>query len=136
MSGAALLEQLRTSARRGSYRWLGAAVLVSLVASSPATARQKRAADGFRFGTPEYVKTDFRVVIVEHESAGENARAAMAAGATLPEPSSDNTEIKLKAWSRLRDGSCEIHVVKATVSYEPEWLGHELSHCIYGRWHR
>lgn len=114
---------------------LGAAVLVALTASCPASAR--KAADGYEFGAAEYVKTDLKVRIVEHPSYREVMRAGLAAGAVLPpEPGVMNRDrAKIGAFSILRPDGCEIHIISAAVDYRPDLLGHELAHCIYGRWH-
>ena len=30
---------------------------------------------------------------------------------------------------------CTIHVLRIATHYAPEWLGHEMVHCIHGRFH-
>jgi hypothetical protein len=42
---------------------------------------------------------------------------------------------KVAAFSQIRAGRCIIHFVDQRVAFEPEHLGHELAHCIYGAWH-
>lgn len=37
-------------------------------------------------------------------------------------------------WGR-EEHTCEIHVVKYAASQEKTW-GHELAHCLYGRFHK
>lgn len=32
--------------------------------------------------------------------------------------------------------TCEIHIIKPTVQYIPEFMGHETYHCFYGGWHK
>lgn len=34
-----------------------------------------------------------------------------------------------------RNGSCVIHIIDVEVAYQPETIGHEFTHCIYGAWH-
>lgn len=34
-----------------------------------------------------------------------------------------------------KNNKCTIHVLSPATNYEPQYLGHELFHCIYGRWH-
>ena len=41
----------------------------------------------------------------------------------------------LMAWSVLRPSGCEVHIVDPAVKYAPEWIGHEIVHCVYGRFH-
>ena len=30
---------------------------------------------------------------------------------------------------------CTIHIVNPSIKYEPEFLGHEMTHCLFGRFH-
>lgn len=32
--------------------------------------------------------------------------------------------------------TCNIHIVDPAVSYKPEKIGHELTHCLYGNFHK
>lgn len=94
-----------------------------------ADARGHPAADGYVFKRKEYVQLRLDVRIVEHANYRE-LKAAMPAGT---QPFADD----VKAWSAVSaDGFCEIHIVDQKKAYAPEALGHELAHCIYGRWHR
>jgi hypothetical protein len=31
--------------------------------------------------------------------------------------------------------ACTIHIVDPAKDYRPEWIGHELTHCLHGQWH-
>ncbi len=146
MAEAAALRQAQVERTSGGGRggrrvvaWLGAAVLVSLVAACPASARPREAADGYVFGDAEFVRTEFKVTIVEYDDAAAVTEAAIEAGALVAPTVSGSygrvVRTRVFAWSRLRDGTCEIHILKPAVRYQPELLGHELAHCIYGRWH-
>lgn len=33
-------------------------------------------------------------------------------------------------------GKCKIYIKDPLWRYEPELIGHEVAHCIWGRWHR
>lgn len=109
--------------------WLGAAVLVSLVAGCPAQARQHEAADGYVFERKEYVLTRLDVRIVEHATIRELTAA-------MPNGGPARKSRKVQALSNISaDGFCEIHIIDQSVTYTPAAIGHELAHCIYGRWH-
>tara|TARA_R110000868_G_scaffold92872_3_gene257510 strand:- start:3886 stop:4215 length:330 start_codon:yes stop_codon:yes gene_type:complete len=88
-------------------------------------------ADGYRFGEAEYRRPTVQLSIVEHRSLSELQGAASAAGADVSEGRS------LRAFGVISGdrASCTIHVVAPDVDYQPEWLGHEVAHCLYGRWH-
>lgn len=86
------------------------------------------APDGYRFDEKEFERTPVTVSIVTHETVAD-LRAAAPPAATVGE------DHDLMAWSEIRGSRCEIHVVDPAVAYQPEWLGHELAHCVWGRWH-
>lgn len=42
----------------------------------------------------------------------------------------------LQAFSVIKVGqSCTIHMIDPKVTYQPEFFGHELTHCLYGEFH-
>lgn len=85
-------------------------------------------ADGYTFGQPQYEKQQVQVAVVTYNTRNELLEAARSRGVNNPE---------LVAFSVLKPpfDICTIHMVKPTVSYEPEFVGHEFLHCIYGQWH-
>lgn len=87
-----------------------------------------QAPDGYRFERKEYERTEPAISIVTHRSLAELRAAAPASAKADPSR-------KLMAWSIIRPGGCEVHVVDPAVSYRPEWIGHEVTHCVWGRWH-
>ena len=90
--------------------------------------------DGHEFDPDqaEYKFTDFRVTVTTYPSV-QNMRhiAKTEHGVNLPE------DRLLYGFAILdnRSADCHIHIVDPAVDYAPEWMGHELMHCIYGRWH-
>ena len=82
-------------------------------------------ADGHRFERKEFERTRPNISIVLHASLAD-LRAKAPAAARKPH---------LKAWSIIRADSCEVHLVDPVVAYEPQWLGHEVTHCVWGRFH-
>jgi len=106
-----------------------AAAAGAFVVSSPASARQNPGPDGYAFERKEYTQTRLDVRIVEHASYRELLAA-------MPNGGPPRAVRKVQAWSNISpDGFCEIHIIDQSVSYTPEAIGHELAHCIYGRWH-
>lgn len=99
--------------------------LVLLAACEPT------AADDHRFVRKEFDNRVVTVTIVPHASV-QDLRAAAASSRVPIERGREEM-----AWSSVYPQSrrCEIHVVDPAVSYQPEWIGHELAHCAYGRWH-
>lgn len=87
-------------------------------------------ADGYQFEGREQGWPDVAIAFVEHPTVTDMRRAGMAAGAQVEQGR------ELQAWSAITPGECTIHIVNPDVAYAPEWVGHEVMHCKYGRWHK
>lgn len=100
---------------------LEAASLLLLAAGGPV------ASDGYRYRRAEFVRNQVEITVVMYASAAEFRRAAAAEGINP----------RAVAWSQfdpLRP-TCTIHMVEPARTYRPEAYGHELLHCLRGRWH-
>jgi hypothetical protein len=86
-------------------------------------------ADNYQFGTKQYENSRVTVDIVTYNSRNDLLNEARKYGVNNPE---------LAAFSLLLENDqtkCTIHIMDPSVSYEPEFIGHELLHCVYGQWH-
>lgn len=92
-----------------------------------AACERSPAADTYRFEHKEWQHLAPPITVVVHPSI-----AALRAAA--PDSARSEGHI-LMAWSLINSGGCEVHIVDPAVSYQPEWLGHEVAHCLWGRWH-
>ena len=106
---------------------LGAAVALCALSGCG----QSPGADGYAFGQKEYDQRRIMVALVEHPSLADLRAAANERGAVV------EGGRELMAWSVLQTdrSGCEVHIVDPAVSWHPEWLGHEVAHCFFGRWH-
>jgi hypothetical protein len=87
---------------------------------------QRTASDGYVFGDPTWVQTKLNIAVVLVPSETE----LRLIGPDVPEGR------ELKAFAKVSpDGTCTIYKLDSRVSYQPEWDGHELNHCIFGSWH-
>lgn len=84
--------------------------------------------DGYKFETKEYQKQTITVAIQVFQS-----QAALAAYAKENNIKAQN----LAAFAKLYPSvdKCTIFVVDPGARYEPEFIGHEFAHCVWGRWH-
>lgn len=103
-------------------RLIGIATLPLFLASCGADA------DGYDFTGAEYEKRMQDVAVVEHVTMRDLRRAAPAAAHVEGR--------ELMGFSYLRSDGCEIHVGDLRKSAARAWLGHEMTHCVYGRWHK
>jgi hypothetical protein len=83
--------------------------------------------DGYKFEQREWTHSEVLVTIVEHDSV------ALLVASAPPEAIQQGRA--LQAYSLIRGRDCEIHVVKPERTYAPQWLGHEMVHCLWGRFH-
>lgn len=85
-------------------------------------------ADNYFFGRKQYEKEELRVKVVPYKDAKTLQRVAA-------------TEYKIQtagtvvAFSVLKGNTCTIHMMDPSVKYQPEFIGHEFLHCVYGQWH-
>ena len=107
---------------------------LALVACGPTSDTNKVGKDGYYFEQETFTRTEFPVKIVLMPSAA----ALSAEIAKRNHIQGTVTAKNVAAFSVLRkdDLTCTIYMVDPKISYEPEFFGHELVHCIYGVWHR
>ena len=94
----------------------------------------RAAEDGYRFGEKEYEKLEFHVTIVLFRDAQEMVKLGRKHGFSRRELAAYSKD-GVAAFSILREEECIIFMKDADWEYEPEYYGHELAHCIWGRWH-
>lgn len=95
--------------------------------SEPPKYRQMYAGkDGYVFEKPEYYNKDIKVSVVYYPSL-KDLQEYYASKTGHPKD--------IKAFTFIHRNECEIHIVDPLVDYEPEFMGHEFYHCIYGNWH-
>jgi hypothetical protein len=106
------------------------AALIIASCSSEERAPGLPGADGYVFEEPTILATEFKVQVVLYKSTKELRAEGRSYGADNP---------SLMAFAILEPplyDKCTIHIVDPKYDYQPEWYGHELTHCIYGQWHK
>ena len=105
-----------------------AAVFLLFLASCGPT--PQKGADGYTFGDKQYEKTTVQVNIVTYKS---QAALQKALGNRAGVDASN-----VVAFSVLKPpfDTCTVHMVDPSISYKPEFVGHEFLHCTYGQWHK
>lgn len=111
--------------------FIGAFLVIAFNSLTSCSEQRPVARDGYRFGTKQYELNNVQVEIKTYSSARELQAAAVRADKTLTNPEG------IVAFSVISPPSnnCTIHMVDPSVSYEPEFVGHEFLHCVYGQWH-
>lgn len=92
------------------------------------------AADGYTFYSKQYTKNTVQIEIVTYDTQQQLIEVLRRRGRN-----SDIDINRVKAFSDLHPpdyNRCTIHMVDPASAYNPEYVGHEFLHCIYGQWHR
>jgi hypothetical protein len=114
---------------------MGLTVAVGLLSlASCDQVSNKRGADGYYFEQESFVRTKFSLEVVLVQTPREMAdylkeREGTIKGDVKPE------DVAAFAVISEKDTTCTIYIMDPKVSYQPEFIGHELVHCIYGVWH-
>lgn len=89
--------------------------------------------DGYKFEKETFLRTEFPVEIIlfPTEQALQTAFKARTG-------STHNAAKNVAAFAVIRkaDPTCTIYMLDPKTNYQPEFIGHELVHCIYGEWHK
>ena len=95
-------------------------------------------ADGYSFYSKNVERKEVRVKIVTYKTYDALEKALKSHLGNDPKYSAIKAS-RVEAFSILELPEydvCTIHMIDPDVSYEPEYVGHEMMHCIYGQWHK
>lgn len=93
--------------------------------------QKKVGADGYYFEKETFTRTDIQVKIVLVQNQNEMTKLLEEHGRT---PAAGNQVAAFSSLSK-ETSECTIYMIDPKLSYQPEFIGHELVHCIYGNWH-
>jgi len=93
----------------------------------------KKGKDGYYFEKESFTRTEFpvEVVLVKDEAA----ITAAIKDRNNVHGTIDAKNVAAFSIIRMSDPKCTIYMIDPKNKYEPEFIGHELVHCIYGVWH-
>jgi hypothetical protein len=102
------------------------ALVLLLLSSCDST--NKVGTDGYSFGDKQYEKNEVTIKVVAYKTQNDLLDVAKTKGISSPD---------VVAFSVLRPpfDVCTVHMIDPAVRYEPEFVGHEFLHCVYGQWH-
>ena len=83
-------------------------------------------ADGYIFGKTEYESHSFHVNIITYKNRTTFMNAAQQFNVDSE---------RLVAFTVSNENTCTMHIMDPRVKYQPEYVGHEFLHCMYGQWH-
>ena len=86
------------------------------------------AADDYEFEGKEFEHTaiDLKVVVISTQEKFDELTNKLVPGVG-----------NLQAFSSINPttNTCTVYVKDPTWEYSPEFIGHEIAHCVWGRWH-
>lgn len=97
--------------------------------STPAICGNLLGADGYSFGSKEFTRSTVEVTFVTFKSKWDMIKYTREHGIYMP------NDVQSVSTISKSDNKCTIYTVDPASRYIPEQYGHELTHCIYGRWH-
>jgi hypothetical protein len=107
------------------------ALLISCEPSSKKNVEKNVGADNYYFETATQVSTDLKVKVVLVQSEQEMIELAKQRGAKVI------AGRELVAFAAIAPGTCTLYMLDPQfTTYQPEWIGHEFTHCVFGEWHK
>lgn len=102
--------------------------LIMILALASCGSGGNTGSDGYKFGKTQYEKSTVQINVVTYKTQAELVKASKARGVDSPD---------VVAFSVLRPpfDTCTIHMIDPKVKYQPEFVGHEFLHCVYGQFH-
>lgn len=89
-----------------------------------------KAADGYVFGKPTFKHEQIQLSVI----LLDNQEAVIRELAKRKDGYVDKTVIAFSSIG-ANTNTCTIYMIDPAKQYLPEFIGHELVHCIYGQWH-
>jgi hypothetical protein len=86
----------------------------------------QRGADGYVFGSKQFYKETVQVKVITYSKADFERQLVKY---KLPKTTAAFTQLVYPY------DTCTIHMIDPSIRYEPEFVGHEFLHCVYGQWH-
>lgn len=101
-----------------------------LAAALLLSACKQGAADGYTFepDSKKIGERDIEVVLYYHPSVLSASYETHTGARKLGDED-------LMAFSVINSTTCTIHMMDPAIKYQPEFFGHELTHCLYGEFH-
>lgn len=110
-------------------------LLCCLLVVSCDQAPSKKGTDGYYFEKESFTRTEFPVEVKLMQSEAEMIRELKKRSKNI-EGKVNPKDVAAFAVIRTNDNKCTIYMLDPKVKYQPEYVGHEFIHCIYGVWHK
>ena len=110
------------------YLLMAAGVVFAIV-----SCQQKRVgSDGYYFEQETFTRLENHVTVVLVKNQTEMTKLLAEHGRTI----GAGRDVAAFSVLSMQDSSCTIYMIDPKLSYQPEFIGHEFVHCLYGNWHK
>ena len=87
--------------------------------------------DGYYFEKETLTRTDLQIHVVLVKDQTEMTKLLADHGRIVGDGS---VVAAFSTYSQV-EPKCTIYMIDPKLSYQPEYIGHEFVHCVYGNWH-
>lgn len=95
-----------------------------------------RGVDGYIFEQAEYSADQLSIRIIRYNSIHDVSAVWNRNPENVERVPSDRIVVAFTEFSYSRGvATCTLHIVDPRLRYQPEYLGHELVHCMHGSFH-
>jgi hypothetical protein len=113
------------------YIVTAAVFLVTLFSLISCDQGPKQSTDGYKFEKETFTRTDIDVKVVLVKDQTEMNVLLKEKGRKV----AAGNEVAAFATLAVNEPRCTIYMIDPKNKYEPEFIGHEFVHCVYGDWH-
>ena len=116
---------------------LGSALLLLFISSCD-TDTNKKASDEYYFEDKEYtlIEQDYIFVVVDNKEEWNDLVKQYVGRAYTGDQMGAFSRLRLNRQDpNLAGSECIVYIKDPTWVYEPEFIGHEIVHCLFGKWH-
>ena len=94
--------------------------------------------DGYTFVRKQYENKEVSVSVVTYTDIAQLDKVASSYlnnSSNSVDHTVDSTDVVAFSVLEPNHEHCTIHMMDPSVTYKPEFIGHEFTHCLYGQFH-
>lgn len=117
------------------FKVLGSALLLLLISSCDT---EQKASDDYYFEDKEYtlIEQDYIFVVVDNKEEWNDLVKQYVGPGYKGDQMGAFSRLRLNRQDpNLAGSECIVYIKDPTWTYEPEYIGHEIVHCLFGKWH-
>jgi len=109
------------------------AITVLCLAACTPNNNNTQGSDGYVFSQKQFSKNPVTINVITYNSFND-LRGALGK-INYKDKVNTSSVVAFSVLSPPNYDTCTIHMIDPMISYQPEFIGHEFLHCLYGQWH-